>query len=253
MKFFLFFLAIIPGLLICYYIYKLDRYDHEPRKILAVNFFAGVLLTIPVFKLEQWAITTGFADSGHWLAILVVAFVVVALCEELFKFLALYLYPFRQSYFNEPFDGVVYAIMIGMGFATCENLLYAYKYGLETILLRAFTAVPAHSAFAVIMGYFVGKAKFAGKDQHKYLAFGLAVPVGIHGVYDFFILQEIYEGLMLLAVLVILICLYFAVKMVRELQNESPFREKEEETPSIVAKMDEEVEEVNPETENTSE
>ena len=56
-------------------------------------------------------------------------------------------------------DGIVYAVMIGMGFATLENIIYASRFGLETTLFRAFTAVPAHGVFAAIMGYYIGVGK----------------------------------------------------------------------------------------------
>ena len=47
-----------------------------------------------------------------------------------------------------------------MGFATMENISFANRFGLETVLLRAFTAVPAHLVFGVVAGYYVGLAKF---------------------------------------------------------------------------------------------
>ena len=64
---------------------------------------------------------------------------------------ALGAYPKKD--FNEPFDGIVYSVMVSMGFATTENILYAMKGGLEVALLRMVMSVPAHATFAVLMGY----------------------------------------------------------------------------------------------------
>jgi RsiW-degrading membrane proteinase PrsW (M82 family) len=39
--------------------------------------------------------------------------------------------------------------------------MYVLEGGYETAVLRAFTAVPAHATFGILMGYFMGKAKFS--------------------------------------------------------------------------------------------
>jgi RsiW-degrading membrane proteinase PrsW (M82 family) len=50
--------------------------------------------------------------------------------------------------------------MVSMGFAAFENILYVFQGGFKVALLRAFTAIPAHATFGVIMGYYMGKSKF---------------------------------------------------------------------------------------------
>jgi RsiW-degrading membrane proteinase PrsW (M82 family) len=92
-------------------------------------------------------------------------------------------------------------------------------------MLRAFTAVPAHAVFAIFMGYYVGLAKYNSKNRYKYLSLALIIPVLIHGTYDLFILQQYFEWLMLLATLTLCISAFFAIKVVRLHQQNSPFRE----------------------------
>lgn len=223
----LFLAAIIPGLLICWYIYRMDKYEREPPFPLFVSFWLGALATLGVIKLETWAAYRPWLQDEGVLLTLFSSFIVVALMEELVKYLCLFLYPYQSRFFNEPMDGIVYAVMIGMGFATLENLMYALQYGLETIILRAFTAVPAHAAFAVIMGYYFGKAKFEEdpKVRRKRLLYALLAPLLIHGVYDFLILQEIYEGLIALALVVLGASIVFARQLVLEQRENSPFKE----------------------------
>lgn len=220
-------LALFPGLLICWYIYHLDKYEKESRLNLAITFILGLLVTYPVMRLESWASHAGWDDPSHLGVTLVSSFIVVALTEEAAKFLLLLAYPYPRKFFNEPMDGIVYAVMISMGFATLENILYAGKFGFGTTILRAFTAVPAHASFAIIMGYFVGQSKFAaaGRASRRLLALGLAVPVGIHGVYDFFILQEAYEELMVLALIILGASIYLARQLIIDQQERSPFRD----------------------------
>jgi len=219
--------AIVPGIAICWYIYNMDKYEKESRLQLIITFALGMLLTVPVMYIESSASDMGWAGNSNFVAVFISSFIVVALTEELIKYLLLLAYPYPRSFFNEPMDGIVYAVMIGMGFATMENLLYAAQYNLGTVLLRAFTAVPAHAAFAIMMGYFVGLSKFAFLFKHKLrlLAFGILVPWLVHGLYDFFILQEAYEELMALALLVLGLSIYLARRLLLEQQENSPFKD----------------------------
>ncbi|MCB0565945.1 MAG: PrsW family intramembrane metalloprotease [Phaeodactylibacter sp.] len=222
----IFSLAIIPGLLICWYIYRMDKYEKESRLQLAITFALGMAVTYPVLKIETWASYSGWGETDSLGATLFSSFIVVALTEELVKYLALMAYPYSRPFFNEPMDGIVYAVMIAMGFATLENVLYAGQFGFQTTLLRAFTAVPAHACFAIIMGYFIGSSKFAFSRAAKrqLIGLGLAVPVMVHGVYDFFILQEYYEELMILALLLLGASIYIATRLIKEQQENSPFK-----------------------------
>lgn len=223
--FLLILLAIIPGLGICYLIYRLDKYEKEDLLPLAICFGLGVASAFPALKLEEWWDSIGVNEHGSFWMLLLLSFVVIALSEELVKFIALIAYPFQKKFFNEPLDGVVYAVMIGMGFATLENILYADRFGTGTTIVRAFTAVPAHAIFAVLMGYYVGKAKFDKENRIKNLAIGLGVAIGVHGIYDVFILQQYHEWLMLLATLTLIIGGYFAYRLIQKHLSDSPFNQ----------------------------
>ena len=48
-------LAILPGLLISWYIYRMDRHEREHRVHLIACFGLGMLLTIPATRLESWS------------------------------------------------------------------------------------------------------------------------------------------------------------------------------------------------------
>lgn len=222
-------LAITPGLLISYYIIRLDKYDREPRVHLFLNFLAGMMVTFPVLEVEKAAAGLGWDQPYNVGRTILFAFVAVAMVEEGAKLLVLLLYPYSLRKFNEPMDGIVYSVMVGMGFATLENILYAGSFGLQTILLRALTAVPAHGAFSIIMGYFVGSAKFRPRTQRAPLILkGFLLVVLLHGAYDFFILQSLFSWLIILAIVVLGVSLYYARRMVIEHQVHSPFRDMEE-------------------------
>lgn len=217
-------LAVIPGLLISYFIIRQDKYEKEPRLPMLLSFFGGMLLTFPVLKVEEMAASAGWDQPHHVGATIAFAFIAVALAEEGAKLLLLLAYPYSLRKFNEPMDGIVYSVVIGMGFATLENVLYASSFGLQTVLVRALTAVPAHGAFSIILGYFVGLAKFRKEDRKRLILKGFLIAVVVHGAYDFFIIQSLFQWLILLAVVVLAISIYYARRMVIDHQVHSPFR-----------------------------
>jgi RsiW-degrading membrane proteinase PrsW (M82 family)/ribosomal protein S18 acetylase RimI-like enzyme len=180
-------LAIAPGIAICLFIFHRDAYNREPKVNLFFSFFLGAAIVLPVAYTEQYF--TRFPDHSIS-GVAITAFVIVALTEELGKFLVLRLYAYPKKSFDEPLDGIVYGIMIGMGFATLENILYVQKYGMQTALLRMFLAVPAHASFGVLMGYHVGNAKFNKPDSTRLLLVGLFWAVLFHGLYDFFLFLQ---------------------------------------------------------------
>jgi protease PrsW len=184
----LFALSIAPGIAICLYFFFRDEYNREPRKHILISFFLGVLCAIPA-ALFQWLFLPVFDQlfPSGLLSVAIKAFVIVALSEEWCKYLMVRFYAFRQSEFDEPFDGIVYAVMVSMGFATIENIGYVMQHGLATAFLRMFLSVPAHAAFAVLMGYYVGRAKFGPGGRFQNLMRGLWLAVFFHGSFDFFL------------------------------------------------------------------
>lgn len=231
MQIFLWLLALLPGLLLSYYIFFADKYERESWWPMLLSFGLGVLTTYPVLHLQIYFDDLGFDGTGSLWQTFVYALVGVALTEEIFKFFGVMIFPFHRPFFNEPMDGIVFTVLAGMGFATTENILYAQNFGLETVLVRAFTAVPAHGVFGVIMGYFIGLAKFEIRLGRKIwlLLQGVLFAAALHAVYDFFILQEVYSGLTGLA----LLCLIIGIRIARHLINlhlaASPFKDAREE------------------------
>ncbi|MGZ8538749.1 MAG: GNAT family N-acetyltransferase [Flavisolibacter sp.] len=177
-------LAIAPGLAVCIYIFYRDVHDKEPALNLFMSFILGMLTIIPAAFLEHSV--RDFADKSI-VGILFSSFILIALIEEFFKFLALRYYGFNRRSFDEPLDGIIYGVMVSMGFATVENLLFVYEYGISTAILRIFTAVPAHASFGVIMGYYVGKAKFDPLNRRILLIKALIAATIAHGFYDSFL------------------------------------------------------------------
>ncbi|HEY4335658.1 MAG TPA: PrsW family glutamic-type intramembrane protease [Puia sp.] len=187
----LFALAVAPGIAVCLFIYSLKRYGPGSMRYLVTSFILGMAATLPALLIQLRAVDVRTEPWRHSIASYIwYAFAVVALSEEGSKFLVLRFYAYPKRVFREPFDGVVYGVMIGMGFATVENIEYVHKFGLETGVTRFFLAIPAHAAFAVLMGYPVGRAKFRQRRRVWLLLWGLLVAVLFHGSFDFFLFVQ---------------------------------------------------------------
>jgi protease PrsW len=216
-------LALAPGAAIILYIYLKDKHEREPIGLLLLSFFYGVLsvlitlvISLPlelIFAINKTNAIDLFAD----------AFFKVALVEEFSKFVFIRFILFRNKNFNEPFDGIVYAAMVGMGFATLENIVYVYQYGISTGIMRMFTAVPAHACFAVLMGYYLGLAKFTHTRNLYFSLLALISATVFHGLYDYFLFITFVPGTWIGALISLIVAIILSRKAIKIHQAASPF------------------------------
>lgn len=221
-------LAVLPGLIISYGIIRADKYEREPLVPLLLCFVAGAAVTVPAVRAERWAFSWMGDPPHYFLQTALLSFGALALFEELVKFALLRALVFPSKLFNEPFDGIVYAVLIAMGFATWENIAYADRFGLQTVLLRSLTAVPAHLVFAIVQGYYAGLAKFDPPNQRRLLARGLVLAIALHGAYDLLIMQHWSRWLVVFGTVCLYMSLFLCGRLIQHHQKESPFRKPED-------------------------
>ena len=182
--------ALLPAALLLLYIYRKDRIEHEPGRLLGKLFLFGVISAIPAIILETVLgaiIDRTFSGTLHTL---VSNFIGIALVEEGCKMFCLKKGSWRNPAFDYRFDGIVYAVFVSLGFAAIENVLYVVSYGMSVAISRAIFSIPGHMAFGVFMGAYYSEAKalacagdMARSKTKLYRA--LNVPVLLHGAYDF--------------------------------------------------------------------
>tara|TARA_B100000787_G_scaffold34483_1_gene23867 strand:- start:274 stop:948 length:675 start_codon:yes stop_codon:yes gene_type:complete len=218
-------LAIAPITVVILYIYFKDKYEKEPIKILAISFLLGATVSIILTFIIGYIASSlvPLTDVKSVSQQFIKAFFTVALVEEFSKYIIVRFYAQRNNEFNEPFDGIVYAVMVSMGFAALENILYTFQYGYGVGVTRAFTAVPAHATFGIIMGYFMGKAKFS-KNRIKLNLLGLLLATLFHGSYDFFLFINFIPGISIGAFVSLLIGVILSKKAISRHQNSSSFK-----------------------------
>lgn len=201
-------LAILPGVLIIMLVFYWRRKRPEPFKVIAAYFIMGVISIIPAIIIEDFFDRESYIRMG---TIAVYSILVIGLTEESCKFFFLRTFAYRKKNLREPYDGILYSVIISMGFATAENIMYTLKGGSPLAFIRMFTAVPGHASFAVIMGFFLGVGKFK-RFSSVWMIAGLVIAVLTHGIYDFFLLQKDYPTLKLATLVLLIISVTFAVR-----------------------------------------
>jgi len=127
--------------------------------------------------------------------------------EELLKYVAV-----RRVLFKDRVCDcgglLVYGLAAGAGFAAAENLQYTLLYGAGITYARMILSIPLHCCTGLIIGIHLGYRKFLGKNFFCPVA--LAIPILIHGTYDFVLFLPASTNVefptRLLIVLTVLVC-----------------------------------------------
>lgn len=176
--------AVAPAIILAIIMIRKDKRP-EPIGWLLAAVGLGVLVGPAVLLLGYLGLSDIQSDTfvGAFLS----SFISAAIPEEGLKFAALYFLVKKCKHFDEMFDGIVYAVCIGMGFAGLENILYLFGAEDEWIsvgISRALLSVPMHYFFAIIMGAFFSLGWFDKKNRKIYMTAALLLPIIVHGLYD---------------------------------------------------------------------
>lgn len=179
-------LAFGPSLVWLYWLWSRDRFQREPLGLLLKLFFLGGIMSVGltllfVLPLGAYIPTEEQSPLLHMLFS-------AALPEELFKMLPVLLMAWRNKNWTEPFDGIVYAGGVALGFHMIESALYVFSASstAESIgqgLIRGVTS--GHMIYGVAMGYYLSHARFgSGLNRAYNLLMALAVPVALHTAWN---------------------------------------------------------------------
>ena len=223
--------ALLPVIIILYYVYKRDRFPEPPRTVF-ITLLLGFGITLPIGLLIP--LVEGFVENIRWgveSKHFYQAFVRAAFLEETMKFLVIVIYCLHLDKFDEPMDAIVYGVAASLGFAAYENweyVMYAFgNGGLENAndvaWIRAFTAVPLHALCGIFMGFFLMDAIFEKENSKVNLFLSLIFPIGLHGFYNYLIMSEsfaIKNYWIFILLGVFIIRAFFIFRKERELQLE---------------------------------
>ena len=220
-------LAVAPSIAVLLYVWKKDRIEKEPIGLLLKMFLLAGAATIAAGLWEMLMSDVVLSSIFYRDTVTFKTLeniMVVGLAEEFVKYFVLKKCSWKSPAFDYTFDGVVYAVVTSLGFATIENIMYVTDLGVSTGIARAVTSIPGHAAFGVFMGYYYGLAKYAearnDKDAMKSnLRKALWIPVLIHGFYDLCISLESWVFLIVFAAFFVSMVV-FAIKKIKALSGE---------------------------------
>ena len=225
-------LTFVPSILILSYFIMNDKFK-EPIGSLILIFFLGFLICLPAGILNELS-DDFFFKKLNYSEDLTVSFLGPAWAEELLKFAILYFIVLKRNEFNEPMDGLVYGVVVSLGFATYENYTYVYEWAVQiakeenasaetfsyfVALGRSYSAVPMHGLNGAVMGYYFGMYAFSG--DKKFLILSLILPYLFHGFYNFLPYPT--------SMIIILILVIFSLKLHKDLKNKQKLKKTEKE------------------------
>jgi protease PrsW len=181
-------LSFVPGLVFLALVARYDRAVRPPRRYLLGVFALGMFSVIPAALLEMAGSELLFGRlAGSPAGLVLTAFLLIGPLEEICNFLAVRAIS-ASEHFEDPLDGVVYAVAAAMGFASLENAFYVSQLGWEVFWARALLAFPGHLVFASFWGYELGRSRF-GLGGH--VGRGLALAAFFHGLYNALLVVDV--------------------------------------------------------------
>jgi RsiW-degrading membrane proteinase PrsW (M82 family) len=183
--------GVVPALFWLWFWLKEDNQKPEPKGLLAVMFFIGmlsVLLVIPAQKFVQNNVTSHEWQIIGWASL-----------EELIKYLGVVILLYKTNRVDEPIDWPIFLITTALGFAALENTLFLIKplslgqttVGLLTGQLRFLGSTLLHAVSSGIIGVALGLSFFMKNFIKKiYLLIGLILAIVLHSTFNFFIIED---------------------------------------------------------------
>lgn len=213
-------LALSPGLFWIWFFVRKDIYRPEPRRLIALTFFLGMVSTIPAGIITAMFVDDSLLTGNANLASVAMSMLfVVGPVEEISKFLAVRLLAYKSLYFDEPGDGLVYSSAASLGFASLENLGYIIAFGPAVIIGRAPLSTLAHVIFGTFWGRALGlRAQRSGSGLPS-IVFGIALAAVAHGLFNVAVFSAPVA-----AIAMVIIGAFWTVRQFNWAQRVSPFR-----------------------------
>lgn len=175
-----------------------DRRRPEPMGALFVVAIWGAVAALVAAKLNVLAIPASvenYLDIGQAQPSGLVLWgtaALVAVIEELLKFLPIACLLYRRSFFNELSDGIVYFGLAGMWFSVVESINYVLSDGNEVGWLRLIVMPFLHAGLTALAGWGLAMYKLDRRQRGWLLPAGsLGSAIVIHAIYNGFLLSHV--------------------------------------------------------------
>ena len=192
--------AFLPNFVWLVFYLKEDPHP-EPKPLLTLAFLFGILSVGVVFLLQKGSLLlfSELLDLSSRQILDSTAFILAAaFLEEIVKFIMARFLLQKNPYFDEPVDAMIYLVVVALGFAFTENLLYLRHYSnfyevVNLAMLRFVSANLLHTVASGLAGYFWAKG-IMQRRVWRNVFIGLLLAGVIHGSYNIlaFYLKDLF-------------------------------------------------------------
>jgi protease PrsW len=189
--------GIFPALAWLWFWRREDSKHPEPRRLIALAFFAGMATVVVVIPIQKIA--------ASFLVSTTVIFIAWSIIEEVMKYVTARITVLRKREDNEPIDSVIYMVTVALGFAAVENTLFllsplAGDTVLQTIMtgnLRFVGATLLHVLSSAVIGVALALSFYKPRAVRRMYAFsGVILAALLHSLFNFLILNAAEERLL---------------------------------------------------------
>jgi RsiW-degrading membrane proteinase PrsW (M82 family) len=204
---------IAPAIMIILALLSFKIMDRKTFKSYLGSYFLGILAVIPMILALVVANHFGMVHDRSIRRILFFSFFLVGFFAEFSKYLLLRFYFLPKDLISKPVDGILYSVNIALGFATVANIYFSLQWsGLLSIHIVNFSLPFANLLFGVIMGFFLGMAKF--RTNYIDSLTGLGTAIFFQGFYNFCLISHDYLLLGLVSLGTLIIAIMLVVKSI---------------------------------------
>ncbi len=190
--------GVAPTLLCVLLVWRIDRYEKEPIRLLTVAFLWGAAPAVVLSAVLELAFDEPILIVSRGYHDLISMGLVTPVVEEMVKGLALLgLFCLARSEFDGVLDGIIYGAVVGLGFAMTENVLYflgawrqggVQEWGL-VVLTRALAFGLNHAMYTALTGLGFGLARYARSwvRRNLFVLLGLLGAMLAHSLHNSFL------------------------------------------------------------------
>ena len=207
------FLALLPVVAYIMIIWATTPWGSIELRKSAQYFLTGIIsigLLLTFFRLfPNWQ--SPVSPTNLSLSFMVLAFIQVALMEELCKFAAFKINEGIRGEddikYDSPIGTMFYCGISALGFSFIENVEYAIMYGGHVLVVRSFISMMVHFLCGLIMGYWISASRIPSRLENRslmevvfikkpvlkrvvYSAIGITCAVILHGLFDYNIFTD---------------------------------------------------------------